>query len=125
VSDRNASEFANEIKELCHLEIPEGEKLTINNSKCPRCKTGRLVMRQANGKSFVGCSNYPACDFTNDDTSIITNPIKCPRCDGFLVERKGKHGKFLGCTNYPYCKHTAQINNSKLDKIDNRQNRQF
>jgi len=113
VPDHNASEFANEIKASCHLEIPDGEKSIINNPKCPICKTGRLVMRQANGKSFVGCSNYPACDFTNDNTSIITNPIKCPRCDGFLVERKGKHGKFLGCMNYPYCEHTAQINNSK------------
>jgi DNA helicase-4 len=125
VPDRNASEFANEIKELCYLEIPKDENLTINNPKCPRCKTGRLVMRQANGKSFVGCSNYPACDFTNDDTSIITNPIKCPICGGFLVERKSKHGKFLGCTNYPDCKHTAQINNSRLDKTGNHQNKRF
>jgi len=116
VPDRDASEFANEIKILCHLEIPEGEKLTINNPKCPRCKTGRLVTRQANGKPFVGCSNYPACDFTNNDTSIITNPIKCPICDGFLVIRKGERGQFLGCTNYPDCEHTVQINNSKFER---------
>jgi len=118
VPDRNASEFANEIKALCHSEMPDGEKLIINNPKCPRCKTGWLVIRQANDtkKSFVGCSNYPACDFTNNDTSIITNPIKCPRCDGFLVVRNSKHRKFLGCTNFPYCEHTAQINNSKFKK---------
>jgi DNA helicase-4 len=119
VPDHNASEFANEIKTLCHSEIPGSEKLIINNPKCPRCKTGQLVIRQANDKqkSFVGCSNYPACDFTNNDTSIITNPIKCPRCGGFLVIRKGKHGQFLGCTNYPdYCRYTAHINNFKPNK---------
>jgi len=115
VPDSNASEFANEIKAFCYLEIPEGENLIINNPKCPRCKTGWLVIRQTNEtkKSFVGCSNYPACDFTNDNKSIITNPIKCPICDGFLVIRKGSYGQFLGCTNYPdYCKHTEKINNS-------------
>jgi DNA helicase-4 len=115
VPDRNASEFANEIKALCYLEIPKNEKYIINNPNCPRCKTGWLVIRQANDtkKYFVGCSNYPACDYTNDNTSIIANPIKCPKCDGFLVIRKGRHGQFLGCTNYPdYCKHTEQINNS-------------
>ena len=117
VPDRNASEFVNEIKALCHLEIPEGEKLIINNPKCPRCKTGRLVIRQTSGENFVGCTNYPVCDYTNKNTSIITNPIKCPICDGFLVVRKSKRGQFLGCTNYPdYCRHTAQINNSKLKK---------
>jgi len=118
VPDHNASEFANEIKASCHLEIPDGENLIINNPKCPRCKTGRLVTRQTNdtNKYFVGCSNFPACDFTNNDTSIIKHPIKCPNCDGFLVLRNGKHGQFLGCTNYPDCKHTAQINNSKLEK---------
>jgi len=118
VPDRNASEFANEIKALCYSEIPDGEKMTINNPKCPRCKTGRLIIRQANDKDFVGCTNYPVCDYTNKNTSIITNPIKCPICDGFLVIRKGKRGQFLGCTNYPdYCRYTAQINNSKLNKM--------
>jgi DNA helicase-4 len=118
VPDRNASEFANEIKALCHFEMPDGEKLIINTPKCPKCKTGRLVIRQPNDnkKSFVGCSNYPACDFTNNDASIITNPIKCPKCDGFLVVRNSKYRKFLGCTNFPYCEHTAQINNSKFEK---------
>jgi len=115
VPDQNASEFANEIKALCYLEIPDGESLIVNNPKCPRCKTGRLVIRQANdtNKYFAGCSNFPACDFTNNDISIIEYPIKCPNCGGFLVVRNSKHGQFLGCTNYPYCRHTAQINNFK------------
>jgi len=119
VPDQNASEFANEIKEMCHSEIQDGEKLIFNNPECPRCKTGRLVIRQVNNtnKYFVGCSNFPACDYTNNDTSIIENPIKCPNCGDFLVVRNGKHGQFLGCTNYPdYCRHTVQINNHMIKK---------
>jgi DNA helicase-4 len=108
VPDKNASEFANEIKSLCHLEIPDGENLIVKNPNCPKCKTGRLVMRQTNEshKYFVACSNFPACDFTNNNTSIIEQPIRCSDCGGFLVVRNGKHGNFLGCTNYPDCRNT-------------------
>ena len=31
--------------------------------------------------------------------------VKCPNCDGMLVERKTKKGKiFYGCNNFPKCK---------------------
>jgi len=115
VPDRDASEFANEIKLKSYIEIPDGENLIINNPKCPKCKTGRLVIRQASGNKtyFSGCSNFPACDYTNNDTSIIEHPILCPKCGGFLVARNGAKGQFLGCSNYPNCKQTAQINNKK------------
>ncbi|MDR1696108.1 MAG: UvrD-helicase domain-containing protein [Endomicrobium sp.] len=120
--DQNASEFTNEIKSLCHLEIPDGENLIINNPKCPKCKTGRLIMRQANERSnyFLGCSNFPACDFTNNDTSIIQRPVQCPSCGGFLVARKGNKGRFLGCINYPTCKQTAQIPKNGTKKLKRR-----
>jgi DNA helicase-4 len=118
VPDHNASEFANEIKSISYLGISDSENLIINNPKCPKCKTGRLVIRQTNenSKNFVGCSNFPACDFTNNDTSIIEHPVPCPKCGGFLVARNGVNGRFLGCTNYPNCKHTNQIYDTKMKK---------
>ncbi|MCL2846788.1 MAG: UvrD-helicase domain-containing protein [Firmicutes bacterium] len=111
VPERDASAFAHEIKPFCHLEIPKGENLMVNNPTCPKCKSGRLVIRQGNesGNFFVGCLNFPTCDFTNKDTSIIENPIKCLSCGGFLVVRNGQQGKFLGCTSYPNCRHTDTL----------------
>jgi DNA helicase-4 len=119
VPDRNASEFANEVKLESYLEIPDGENLIVNNPKCPICKTGRLTIRQASkdSKYFVGCSNFPACNFTNNDTSIIERPIQCPKCGGFLVVRNGRNGQFLGCTNYPNCTCTAQIHDTKMKRV--------
>lgn len=40
--------------------------------------------------------------------------IKCPVCDGYLVERKVKDGwnvgeKFYGCSNYPKCRYTRNL----------------
>ena len=120
VPDKNASGFAKEIKSLCCLEIPDGENLIVNNPNCPKCKTGRLLVRQASDNSkkyFVGCSNFPACDFTNNDTSIVERPIRCSSCGGFLVVRKGTAGQFLGCTNYPDCRKTAKINSDNLNSL--------
>ena len=79
--------------------------------QCPRCKTGRLVLRtsEKSKRAFVGCSNYPQCDFSVTDTNVLQNPKYCPECGGFLVIRQGKRGAFYGCTNYPVCSHTEQV----------------
>lgn len=37
-------------------------------SSCPDCGMGRLRIRsrRADGRRFIGCSNYPGCGFTSD-----------------------------------------------------------
>jgi hypothetical protein len=37
-----------------------------NAERCPRCHSGRLVVRKAknDGRQFWGCTNFPACRFT-------------------------------------------------------------
>jgi len=45
---------------------------------CPRCKVGEVVERRSRrGRSFFGCSTYPACTFTSWDRP--TDRI-CPKC---------------------------------------------
>ncbi|MCR5456624.1 MAG: UvrD-helicase domain-containing protein [Clostridiales bacterium] len=77
---------------------------------CPRCKTGRLIVRknESTNQYFVGCSNFPQCDYSVKQTSILMDKKRCPYCGGFLVKRKGPHGFFWGCTNYPNCRFTAK-----------------
>lgn len=78
--------------------------------KCPRCHVGYLVKRQSDkGKSFVGCSNYPMCDYTLNEISVLTNPVTCSVCGGFMVKRSGRYGKFMGCTNYPTCGNNGKV----------------
>ncbi len=74
---------------------------------CPRCRTGHLVVRKNNSmhKDFLGCSNYPRCEYTVNDTSVLRQRRKCPMCGGFLVKRHG-HNTFYGCSNYPFCRYT-------------------
>lgn len=64
------SEFLKEFRGKEGAKIDEG--LEENGSDylcCPRCKTGHLLLRingQDNGE-FLGCSNYPRCDYTLND----------------------------------------------------------
>lgn len=107
VPEEHSSEFIAELRPRCFAVNTASDKLNIDNPTCPRCKTGKLVVRQ-NGrtrKNFVSCSHFPGCDFRDGDLSIISNPVRCPSCGGYIVERSGKFGKFHSCTGWPDCQY--------------------
>jgi len=109
IPERNPSVFFKEIMKYSAMENVEGE----NNSftvYCPLCRSGKLVERtNGMGKSFLGCSNYPQCKYTNNNTNILYNQIICIKCGGFMIKKTGQWGPFLGCSNYPKCKHTQKL----------------
>lgn len=110
---RKPSVFFEDMKDCAGVTVYRGDAGDETNAiDCPRCKRGKLVVRkneEANNY-FVGCSNFPQCDYVVNDTRILDNPRRCPSCGGFLVERKGKYGKFYGCSNYPQCTYTEESN---------------
>ena len=109
--DQGASIFLDDIKQINNLCICKNidEESYTSNPNCPRCKKGYLVVREKSKRTFLGCSNYPYCEYTLDNTEVLEHSIKCPQCGGYLIKRKGKYGTFLGCCNYPACDHTEQI----------------
>ncbi|MCB1850637.1 MAG: type I DNA topoisomerase [Gammaproteobacteria bacterium] len=78
---------------------------------CPQCGKPLSIRLGRHGR-FIGCTNYPECDYTRDlstdsrevETSEIVPDRKCPECGSDLVIKKGKYGKFIGCTGYPKCR---------------------
>ncbi len=56
---------------------------------CPECGAGELVERRSRrGRTFYGCSAYPACKFVLWQRPI---PEPCPRCGApFLTERTAR-----------------------------------
>jgi len=79
---------------------------------CPKCKSGSLLVRvnEKSNRRFVGCSNFPRCDYTYYDPTVMNNPKLCPACGGFMQKRTSKNGYgFYGCSNYPICKHTEPL----------------
>ena len=64
---------------------------------CPACGAD-LVIRSGKHGAFLGCSNYPACDYIR--------PLK-NQADGHIVkvlEGRSRYGKtFHACNRYPAC----------------------
>ena len=114
VNGNRPSEFMGEFKTSRAVAIQsDTEQAMASEIACPRCKTGHLTVRknESTNRYFVGCSHYPQCDYTVNDTSVMNEPKHCPRCGGFMVKRKGRYGTFYGCTNYPRCNYTERQEN--------------
>ncbi|MDD4733465.1 MAG: type I DNA topoisomerase [Bacilli bacterium] len=83
-------------------KIPKKEAVKTGDD-CPTCGSP-LVIRKGKYGAFVGCSNYPKCKYIKQDEKEIKEIIKCPNCDGMIVEKKSRKGKvFYGCSSYPKC----------------------
>lgn len=78
---------------------------SIESIYCPRCKSGRLIIRESKKdfKKFFGCSNYPYCDYANNDLKQVNTNHRCRVCGDFMTFRRGPYGAFWGCKNYPNC----------------------
>lgn len=107
----NPSTFLDEIKDQCLLTKPD----TVVDTKkteisCPRCKTGRLVLRKrgSDGREFFGCSNYPYCQYALDQVEAATKGRRCPKCGDFLILKRGKNGPFYYCHNVKGCHYMAR-----------------
>lgn len=83
------------------------------DEQCPKCG-GQLSIRLGRRGRFVGCTNYPECDYTRDlsggsKEEEIVEGRQCPLCQSNLVVRSGRYGKFIGCSNYPACNHIEPL----------------
>lgn len=87
--------------------------------KCPKCENGKLQKVWAKSKYFLGCSNYPDCDYRISieefefDKSNYAEDFNwdqpCPKCGSEMKVRHGPYGAFLGCSKYPDCKGLVSI----------------
>lgn len=112
VDENNPSEFFKEFtpsKSVFTTELSSKDD-SGQRIKCPRCKTGHLMMRKNDQRNtyFVGCTNFPKCDYTVNDTSIMSLDKRCPKCSGFMIVKRSRYGPFWGCSNYPFCGYTEK-----------------
>ncbi len=99
------TKFYNEFEPLVETAFKNMEKKEAETTgeACPECG-GDLVIRHGKFGEFVACSNYPTCKYIKKEEKKIKEYMKCPKCDGTIVEKKTKRGKiFYGCNNYPKC----------------------
>ncbi len=86
------------------------------DEKCPKCGSPLSIRLGRHGR-FIGCTNYPECDYTRDlngngkeaEEPQVVEGRKCPECGSDLVIKRGKYGKFIGCSSYPKCRHIEPL----------------
>jgi len=104
--------FEDKIKySLEHIDKLQGIDI---NRKCPKCKDGNLLIKKGKFSDFIGCSNWPTCDYSeviqsNKKKYIVNHP--CPLCKSNLVVRYSKktNKPFIGCSNWPKCNHMEKF----------------
>ncbi len=90
------------------------EDLQENDKNCPKCSSD-LHIRSGKFGPFLGCSQYPACDYIRPKNhkqspsgNVLPNRrvstgIYCEKCGSEFVLRRSEYGKYFGCSNYPAC----------------------
>jgi DNA topoisomerase-1 len=89
----------------------------VIDETCPKCGASLAIRLGRHGR-FIGCTRYPACDYTRDlqdgkgaeqATPQIVEGRSCPECGSNLQIKRGKYGKFVGCSAYPKCRYIEPI----------------
>ncbi|RJX26426.1 MAG: type I DNA topoisomerase [Dethiobacter sp.] len=100
------SEFFVSFKDRLSVAREEMEKIELQDEEteevCLLCGR-RLVKKHGRFGKFLACPGFPECRYTMQVK--INTGVKCPLCEGDIIERRSKKGKkFYGCSNYPGCK---------------------
>ena len=87
----------------------------VEGRVCPKCGKP-LVYRTGKYGEFIGCSDYPNCDYIEKEKPKTVEGRVCPKCGSPLVYRKGKRGEFIGCSNYPHCTYMEDLKGNPIEK---------
>ncbi|MGI6377943.1 MAG: type I DNA topoisomerase [Bacilli bacterium] len=95
--------FVEELKNALE-HMPTQKTIEVKDEVCPKCGKA-LVYRNGKFGSFIGCSDFPSCNYIKPKEVVIPKNAKvCPKCgQGHLITRQGKYGSFLGCSRFPDC----------------------
>jgi DNA topoisomerase-1 len=105
-----------EVLEQAKGEMESYKAGIATGEKCPKCGTGELKERISRHGFFLGCSNYPDCDYTRDLSEHAGEEVEsqagteyCPNCGREMTVKRGRFGPFLACSGYPDCKTTRRL----------------
>ena len=72
---------------------------------CPKCGGKVIVKQTKKKKKFIGCENYPECDFSSWNLPIDGD---CPKCGTFLTKGRIEYKPHIICGN-PECDYKELI----------------
>ena len=72
--------------------------------KCPKC-SGKVIYRKTKrNRKYLGCENYPKCDFMTWD---MPSDRSCPKCSSFVTQKSKGNIITYKCAN-PDCDYTEE-----------------
>ena len=73
----------------------------VSDEICDKCGRNMVIKLGRFGK-FLACPGFPEC--RNAKPILKDTGVKCPKCDGRIVERRSQRGKkYFSCENAPTC----------------------
>ena len=73
----------------------------VSDEICDKCGRNMVIKLGRFGK-FLACPGFPEC--RNAKPILKDTGVKCPKCDGRIVERRSQRGKkYFSCENAPAC----------------------
>ncbi|NLG89765.1 MAG: type I DNA topoisomerase [Clostridiaceae bacterium] len=81
---------------------------------CPKCGGKVLIKKTRKGKNYLGCENYPECDYSSWD---MHSDKKCPKCGNFMT-KKYRGGKVVYTCSLESCSHTIEETRKKQEDLN-------
>jgi DNA topoisomerase-1 len=78
---------------------------------CPKCGGRIYIKKTRTGKNYLGCENYPECDFSSWD---MHSDKKCPKCGNFMT-KKYRGNKVVYTCSLESCSHTIEESRKKQE----------
>jgi len=76
---------------------------------CPKCGGRIYIKKTRKGKNYLGCENYPECDYSSWD---MHSDKKCPKCGNFMT-KKYKGNKVLYTCSLESCSYNIEESRKK------------
>lgn len=112
------TKFTKEADSASKLMYKEKDQGT--GRKCPKCGH-ELVIKQSKYGEFIGCSNYPECDYREKEENLEYTGEMCPKCGKPLVYRYNSHSKhakkFIACSGYPDCDYIKNDGQPQAERV--------
>ena len=101
VIDRFYNSFKGDLKKAEDAIEKIKIKEEVSDEVCEKCGRNMVIKLGRFGK-FLACPGFPEC--RNAKPILKDTGVKCPKCQGRIVERKSQRGKkYFSCENAPKC----------------------
>ncbi|NMA65731.1 MAG: type I DNA topoisomerase [Clostridiaceae bacterium] len=64
--------------------------------KCPNCQGKVIIKKTKRGRRYLGCENYPKCEFMTWD---MPSDKTCPKCSNFMTKKSRSNMILYKCSN--------------------------